>query len=202
MAGISRSLLASMNLTEEQQKTIIDANADTLREIREERDRYKADAEKLPGVQKQLDDLKAEIPTKYVSKEDHEKTVADYQKFKDEIAAEKAQAAKISAVRAYFEGKQITGSNLEIAMRGSGEEIAAIELNDKGEIKDTKALDKLIGEGGVYAGLVTQPTTGARISTGAPLTGSTQPAQPSRAAQLYQQHYTALYGAQKGTEST
>lgn len=201
MAGISRSLLASMNLTEEQQKTIIDANAETLKEIREERDRYKADAEKLPGVLKQLNDLKAEIPAKYVPREDHDKTVAEYQQYKADITAKETKAAKESAVRAYYESKQITGGNLEIAMRGSGGEIAAVELDEKGKIKDTTDLDALVGAGGAFASLVGRPT-GARIDTGAPLTGSVQPAQPSRAAQLYQQHYTALYGAQEGAKIT
>lgn len=200
MAGISRSLLASMNLTEEQQTTIINANAETLREIREERDRYKADAEKLPGVQKQLDDLNAEIKAKYVTKEDHEKTVAEYQQYRDDIAAKETKAAKEKAVRAYYEGKNIKGGNLEIAMRGSAAEIDGVEIDGDGKIKDTAALDALVNDGGTFAGLITKEQ-GARIDTGGSLSGGQQPPQMSRGAMLYQQHYNALYGAQKGTES-
>ena len=144
MAGISRSLLASMNLTEEQQKTIIDANAETLKEIREERDRYKADAEKLPGVQKQLDDLKAEIPAKYVSKEDHEKTVTEYQQYKADVDAEKSRAAREKAAREYYESKGIKGADLSIAMRGSSAEVAALKLKADGTIEDTATLDALV----------------------------------------------------------
>ena len=38
---------------------IISAHTDTVNALKEQRDTYKADAEKLPAVQKELDDLKA-----------------------------------------------------------------------------------------------------------------------------------------------
>lgn len=199
MAGISRSLLASMGLTEEQQKTIVDANAETLKEIRTERDALQSKVAELQGVQKELDDLKADLKTKYVAKEDHDKTVTEYQQYRDGVAAKEIKAAKEKAVRAYYEGKNIKGDNLKIAMMGSAKLIDAVEM-DGDKIKNTEELDKLTGDGGAFASLVTKDT-GARIDTGASLSGGNNPPQQSRAAQLYQQHYTALYGAQKGNES-
>lgn len=198
MAGISRSLLQSMGLTEDQQKTIIDANGETLKEIREERDRYKAEAEKLPGVQKQLDDLQADLKTKYVTKEDHDKTVSEYQQYKDGIAAKEAHDAKEKAVRAYYESKNIKGDNLKIAMMGSASLIDAVELDKDGNIKENSKLAELTGEGGTFSSLIAKDG-GARIDTGGSLSGNTQTQPISRVAQLYQQHYQSLYGTQKGT---
>ena len=82
----------------------------------------------------------------------------------------------LAAVKAYFESKNITGKNLEIALRGSRDEADAIELVD-GKIKDTKALDALVS--GTFAGLVvSQQKQGASPVT--PPSGG-QPATMTRA---------------------
>ena len=66
-------------------------------------------------------------------------------------------------MRAYFESKNITGANLDLAMRGCGEEMAALELDGE-KIKDTKSLDALVD--GTYKGLVsTTQTKGANPAT-------------------------------------
>ncbi len=73
--------------------------------------------------------------------------------------AKEARAVKEAAVRAYYQSKNIVGKALDIAMKGSGAEIDALELAD-GQIKDFSSIDALIG--GVFSGLVSQTiTTGA-----------------------------------------
>lgn len=151
--ALTRKLLKGMGLTEEQVDTIIEAHTDTVDGLKEQIKTYKADADKLPSVQKELDDIKAAGDDGYQKKyEDEHKAFEDY---KADIEAKDAKAAKEKAVRAYFEGKNITGANLELAMRGCGEEVAAIEL-DGDKIKDSKALDALID--GAYKPLVSKST--------------------------------------------
>lgn len=152
--ALTRKLLKGMGLTDEQVDTIIEAHTDTVDGLKADISRYKADAEKLPGVQKQLDDLKAAGDDGY--KEKYEKEHSAFETYKADITAKEAKAAKEKAVRAYFEGKNITGANLELAMRGCGEEMAAIEL-DGDKIKDTKSLDALVE--GTYKGLVSTSRT-------------------------------------------
>lgn len=152
--ALTRKLLKGMGLTDEQVDTIIEAHTDTVDGLKADISRYKADAEKLPGVQKQLDDLKAAGDDGY--KEKYEKEHSAFETYKADITAKEAKAAKEKAVRAYFEGKNITGANLELAMRGCGEEMAAIEL-DGDKIKDTKSLDALVA--GTYKGLVSTSRT-------------------------------------------
>ena len=125
--------------------------------LKDDLTKYKADAEKLPGVQKQLDDLKAAGDGGY--KEKYEKEHSDFEAYKSDITAKESKAAKEKAVRAYFESKNITGANLDLAMRGCGEEMAALEMDGE-KIKDTKILDALVD--GTYKGLVsTTQTKGA-----------------------------------------
>ena len=48
-----------MGLTDEQVDSIIEMHTDTVDGLKADISKYKGDAEKLPGVQKELDDLKA-----------------------------------------------------------------------------------------------------------------------------------------------
>lgn len=159
--ALTRKLLKGMGLTDEQVDTIIEAHTDTVDGLKADVTRYKADAEKLPDVQKQLDDLKAAGDGGYKAK--YEKEHSAFEAFKSDITAKESKAAKEKAVRAYFESKNITGANLDLAMRGCGEEMAALEMDGE-KIKDTKSLDALVD--GTYKGLVsTTQTKGANPAT-------------------------------------
>lgn len=147
--ALTRKLLKGMGLTEEQVDTIVEAHTDTVDGLKAELTRYKADAETLPSVQKELDDLKAAGDGGY--KDKYEKERKAFEDYKADITTKEAKAAKEKAVRAYFEGKNITGANLDLAMRGCGEEMAALEMAD-GKIKDTASLDALVN--GTYKALV------------------------------------------------
>lgn len=61
--ALTRKLLKGMGLTDEQVDTIIEAHTDTVDGLKADIGRYKADAEKLPGIQKELDDLKRKTLT-------------------------------------------------------------------------------------------------------------------------------------------
>lgn len=124
-----------------------------LDSIKEQRDSYKKDAETLADVKKELDALKANSGDDWKSK--YEKEHTDFESYKKGITEKETKAAKEKAVKAYFEGKNITGANLDIAMRGCRDEIGAIEL-DGDKIKDTAALDALVS--GTFAGLVVSKT--------------------------------------------
>ena len=159
--ALTRKLLKGMGLTDEQVDTIIEAHTDTVDGLKADVATYKADAEKLPKVQKELDTLKAAGDGGWQEK--YEKVKKDLDDYKAEVSGKEAKAAKEKAVRAYYEGKGITGKSLDIAIRGSGAEIDALEL-DGDKIKDTSSLDELVN--GTFSGLVSTTTTkGADTAT-------------------------------------
>lgn len=159
--GLTRKLLKGMGLTEEQMDTVIEAHTETVDGLKAQIATYKTDAEKLPSVQRELDDIKAAGDGGY--KDKYDKEHAAYEAFKSEIAKKETKTAKEQAVRAYYQEKGITGNGLDIAMRGSAAEIEAVELED-GKIKDTKALDDLVG--GTFKGLISTTTvTGTNTAT-------------------------------------
>ena len=154
--------------TEEIENRLVALHLGVVDPLKDDLTKYKADAEKLPSVQKELDGLKAAGDGGY--KEKYEKEHSDFEAFKADITAKESKAAKEKAVRAYFESKNITGANLDLAMRGCGEEMAALELDGE-KIKDTKALDALVD--GTYKGLVSKQTV--RFDTGARFNGGGKP---------------------------
>lgn len=154
--------------TEEIENRLVALHLGVVDPLKDDLTKYKADAEKLPGVQKELDDLKAAGDGGY--KEKYEKEHSAFEAFKTDITAKESKAAKEKAVRAYFESKNITGANLDLAMRGCSEEMAALELDGE-KIKDTKSLDALVD--GTYKGLVSKQTV--RLDTGARFNGGGKP---------------------------
>ena len=147
--------------TEEIENRLVALHLGVVDPLKDDLTKYKADAEKLPNVQKELDDLKAAGDGGY--KEKYEKEHSDFEAFKADITEKESKAAKEKAVRAYFESKNITGANLDLAMRGCGEEMAALVM-DGDKIKDTTSLDALID--GAYKSLVyTEHVQGANPAT-------------------------------------
>ena len=154
--------------TEEIENRLVALHLGVVDPLKDDLTKYKADAEKLPGIQKELDDLKAAGDGGY--KEKYEKEHSAFETFKTDITEKESKAAKEKAVRAYFESKNITGANLDLAMRGCGEEMAALELDGE-KIKNTKSLDALVD--GTYKGLVSKQTI--RVDTGARFNGGGKP---------------------------
>lgn len=143
--------------TDEMENQIIALHLAVVDPLKDDVARYKADSEKLADVQTELDNLKANNSDDFKSKYEAEHSA--FEDYKKSVQAEKDNAIKADLVRAYFEGKGITGKNLDIAMRGALKEIESVKLED-GKIADTSDLDALLK--GDYAGLiVTTKTQGA-----------------------------------------
>lgn len=141
------------------------AHKTDLDAIKEQRDTYKADAETLAGVQEELDAAKADLKAvkKDGWKDKHDALKKEFEDYKTSVTAKEAKAAKEAAARAYYESKGIAGKALDIAVRGSGAEIKALELGEDGKIKDSAALEALVK--GDFSGLVsTTTTTGANTA--------------------------------------
>ncbi len=95
--ALTRKLLKGMGLTDEQVDTIIEAHTDTVDGLKGDITRYKADAEKLPGVQKELDELKAAGDDGYQEK--YEREHKAFEDFKADVTAKESKAAKERAAR-------------------------------------------------------------------------------------------------------
>lgn len=155
--AITRKLLKGMGLTEEQQDTIIEAHTDTVNGLKADIDRYKADAEKLPGVQKELDDLKGKGDDGYKAKyESEHKAFEDYKKTVD---AEKTNAAKEKAVEAVLKKIGVSEKRLQSVAKLAKADglLDALELNDDGAVKEADKLEKSLKDS--YSEYITTTST-------------------------------------------
>lgn len=158
--SITRKGLKAMGLTEEQVESIIDAHTETVDALKDKLQQAQDDASKVADLEKQIEDLKKDGADAYKAKYENEH--AEYEAYKRGVEAKEARAAKESAARDYFEKKNITGGNLDIAIRAASSEIDALELDGE-SIKDATKLDALVT--GTLAGLVkTSETVGVNVA--------------------------------------
>lgn len=157
--ALSRKMLKAMGIEEEKIDQIIEAHTETVDSLKEQVSASKANAGKAGELQKQLEQAQKDLSAARQDgwKDKHDKVKKEFDEYKNGIAAKEAQAAKEKAVRAYYESKNITGKNLDIAMLGSSQVISGVELDDNGKLGSTEALDSLIAR--TFSGLVGRAET-------------------------------------------
>lgn len=156
--ALTRKMLKAMGIEEEKIDQIIDAHTETVEGLKEKAESYRADAEKLIGVQKELDDLKqdgGDWQTKF------EKEHADFEAYKSDITAKEIKAAKTEAFKALLKGAGISEKRVDAIVKIT--DIEGIELTAEGNIKDAEARTKSIKED--YAEFITKTReTGAETA--------------------------------------
>ena len=97
--SLTRKMLKAMGIEDEKIDQIIEAHTEVVDALKSARDEFKADAEKLPAVQKELDELKAANGdgSKEALQAKYDKLKEDFQNYKNDIEAketkERIQAA-------------------------------------------------------------------------------------------------------------
>lgn len=137
--ALTRKSLKAMGLTDEQVDSIIEMHTETVDGLKADISKYKADAEKLPGVQKELDALKAAGDGGY--KEKYEKEHKAFEDFKTEQTAKETKAAKEKAYRELLVAAGISEKRVDTVLRVS--DLEKVELED-GKIKGADELTKNI----------------------------------------------------------
>lgn len=158
--ALTRKLLKGLGLTDEQIETIIDAHTETVDGLKEARDGFKADAERLPEVQRELDDLKR---TGGDWQQKYETEKGEHDRLKQEIADKATKTAKESAYRQLLKGCNVSEKRIETIIKASGAEIDGMELDDDGN--PVKADELKAGIKQEWADFIVTTTT-----TGAPVT--------------------------------
>lgn len=197
MASLTRKFLEALGVEEKAQDQIMEKHSEVVNEIKTERDKFKEDAEKLPDVQKQLDDLKAkqseDDPSELekVKKELADKT-AEFEKYKGDIEAKKTKAKKETAYRKLLKDAGIGEKYLDIVVKANQDEINNIAFDKEGNVKDS---DKITAgmKDSLSAFVVTTQQKGADVQNPPAGNGGGEQ-KPSRAAELFKQHAAEMYG--------
>lgn len=138
MARLTRKFLTALGIEDENvQDQIISAHTEATDALKEQRDGYKADAEKLPEVQKELDTLKEQSGDKI--KAQYDKLKKDFDDYKEEQQKKEITAKKKSAYKGLLKDAGISASRIDAVLKVS--DVDGIEFDDEGKIKDS---DKLV----------------------------------------------------------
>lgn len=197
--ALTRKMLKAMGIEDEKIDQIIEEHAETVNALKQQRDQYKVDAEKLPGVQKELDDLKeaAEKDGENPYKAKYEELQQQFDDYKADVTAKETKAKKTAAYRKLLKDAKVSEKRLDSILKLSP--VDDVELDDNGEIKDAADVKKKIEEEWSDF-IVTEETHGADSNNPPGGSGGRQGAgggSKSRAAMIQQQYQNSLYGSKE-----
>lgn len=197
--ALTRKMLKAMGIEDEKIDQIIEEHAETVNALKQQRDQYKVDAEKLPGVQKELDDLKeaADKDGENPYKAKYEDLQQQFDDYKADVTAKETKAKKTAAYRKLLKDAKVSEKRLDSILKLSP--VDDIELDDNGEIKDAADVKKKIEEEWSDF-IVTEETHGADSNNPPGGSGGRQGAgggSKSRAAMIQQQYQNSLYGSKE-----
>ena len=158
--ALTRKSLKAMGLTEEQVDSIIELHLEVKNELEEQIKTYKVDAEKLPGVQKELDEMKKGDGNDYKKLYEDEK--AAHGKTKSEYEAKETASKVKEAYRALLKEAGVAEKYLNTAMKAT--DLSGMKLDKEGKLEGA---DKLTESAKTeWADFIqTTTTTGAKIDT-------------------------------------
>lgn len=122
-------------------ETICAAHKIMMDAVAEERDAYKKEAEKVPGLEKKVSEYEANDGSGWQDK--YTKLNAEYEKYKAEVSEEKATSAKKAAFGEILTDAGITTEAARAKVM-KYTDFSGYELDDKGKLKDAKKILKAV----------------------------------------------------------
>lgn len=139
--SLTRKFLAALGIEADKIDEIITAHTDTVDALKNERDKYKTDAEKLPGVQAELESVKKaseEKDGKSPWKVKYDALKEEYDGYKADVAAKESKAAKSAAYRQLLKDAGVAEKRIDAVLRVS--DVESIKLDKDGKIEGADKL--------------------------------------------------------------
>ena len=192
--ALTRAFLKGMGLNDEQIGSIIEAHTETVDGLKNQIATLKVDADKLPGVQKQLDELKANNGDDWKAKA--EKAESDFAAFKAEVAKKATRSAKETAYRALLKKAGIADKRIDTVIKVT--DFDGITLDKDNKISDADKLEGTIKT--EWADFIESSHKEGADPAKPPAGSGGNSGNVSPVVAMYKQHYEALNGVQKGNE--
>lgn len=141
--AFTRKFLSALGIEADKVDEIIAAHTEVTDALKEERDKFKANAEKLPDIEKELTELKAKMDGEDPYKDKYEALQKEYEDYKAEVSNKETTAKKESSFRKILKEIGIPDKRIDSVLKVS--DINGIELTDEG-IKDEETLKAKLKE--------------------------------------------------------
>ena len=138
--ALTRTMLKAMGIEEDKASEIIAAHVETVDALKKERDGFKAKADSYDEAKAELDKLKEAAK----NGGDYAKLKKEYEDFKTEVANKETLAAKKAVLSKIAKDAGLSEAGVAKAMKYT--DFSTVELDEKGEAKDAKALLKSLKE--------------------------------------------------------
>lgn len=142
--ALSRKFLSAMGIEDDKIDQIIEAHTDTVNGLKDEIEKYKADAEKLPGIQKELkklqDDADANGRDPYKVK--YEAMKEEFESYKKDVETKETKAKKDAAYKALLKEAGVSEKRIDAVLKVS--DIDSLEFDEEGKVVNQKDLIKTI----------------------------------------------------------
>lgn len=135
--ALTRKMLKAFGIEDEKVDEIIEAHAESVEALKRQRDEYKAEAEKVPELQKQLDGMGD--PDELRAKLDAEHKA--FEKYRDEVEAGKAEAEKRGLYRKLLEQVGVDPKRIDSVLKVS--DLSGMTVKD-GAIEGAEGLTESI----------------------------------------------------------
>lgn len=151
--ALSRKMLSAMGIEQEKIEQIIEGNAESLAGLQDkietltkELNTAKGKAEKLSNVQKELDDLKAQVEADKKENEgkDYDALKKEFEEYKAEQERKVVRAKKEEAYKEILKDAGIAEKHFAKILKYS--DVDGVELDEKGKITTAKDILKAIKE--------------------------------------------------------
>ena len=151
--ALTRKQLSAMGIEAEKIEQIIEAHTETVSGLKDQITKLendlaeaKGEAGKLTGVQKELEDLKAQVAEDAKAREgkDYDALKQQFDEYKAEVKRKAEHTAKENAYRTILKDAGIPERHHDKILKYS--DVDGVELDDKGEIKTKKDILKAVKE--------------------------------------------------------
>ena len=156
---------------------ILDGNIASIEAVKEERDRYKENADKLPALQKELDVLKnnegkSPYKVKYEALQEEMTDLKNqFDKYKADVTEKEVKAQKVDAYRKLLKETGVSEKRIDAVIKVS--DIDKLKIDNEGNLEDKNELVKNIqSEWNDF--IVTQSEQGAQTANPPQNTGVTK----------------------------
>lgn len=191
--ALTRAMLKGMGLTDEQISAIIEEHTNVTSTLKDQIKTYKADAERLPQVESELEDLKKDGGSWQAKYEKEHKAFDDYKK---DVAAKETTAKVRAAYKTLLTEAKVGEKHIDSILKVT--DFSSMTLDDQGKLVDADKLKESIKK--EWSGFIpSQGVQGAEPST--PPGGKNSESSAgtlSRAATLARSYHDNLYGKMEG----
>jgi hypothetical protein len=191
--ALTRKFLTALEIPAEKIEEIITAHTETISAIKEERDSYKTEADRLPAVEAKLEKANEELEAfKSGDWENKYNTLkGEYDSYKTDTESKAAKTAKENAYKQLLLDAGVSDKRIASVLKVS--DIDSIKLDKDGKIEGADDLTAKIKT--EWADFIVSTTTkGAEVATPPANNGGADVKTPSRASQLVAQYRAEHYG--------